>query len=81
MTDRESVAGDALLEGGAASCANLTPLIRTRLRELESGQVLEVVSAESTAQLDIESWCRLSGNPLVDMRAGDGATHFYIRKK
>ena len=35
---------DAVLDAPGSSCANLTPLIRARIRDLESGQVLEVRS-------------------------------------
>ena len=72
---------DATLDGGEASCALLTPLIRGRMREMESGQVLEVVTAEPTAETDIAAWSRLTGNPLLQVVERDGARHFYLRKK
>ncbi len=71
----------AVLDGGEANCATLTPLIRARLREMSSGDVLEVVSNEPTAERDIDSWSRLTGNTLMGKRAVGGAMHFYIRKK
>jgi TusA-related sulfurtransferase len=54
-------------ENSGSTCALLTPAIKTRLRELESGQVLEVRVNDSTAREDIASWCGLSGNELLAM--------------
>ena len=77
----EPIQADALLHGEDASCANLTPLIRGRLRQLESGQVLEVVTDEPTAEIDITAWCGLTGHALLAVREEAGTRRFTIRKK
>ncbi len=51
----------------ASTCALLTPAIKSKLRELDSGQVLEVRVSDSAAREDIAAWCRLSGNELLAM--------------
>jgi TusA-related sulfurtransferase len=71
----------AVLHGGEASCATLTPLIRARLRELENGQVLEVITAEPTAEADITSWSNLTGNSLLGQHGDGQQRHFFLRKK
>jgi tRNA 2-thiouridine synthesizing protein A len=71
----------AVLEGGEASCATLTPLIKAKLGELASGQVLEIVTSEPTAERDIASWSSLTGNALVGKRSSGSSQHFYVRKK
>jgi tRNA 2-thiouridine synthesizing protein A len=77
----EPTQADALLYGEDASCANLTPLIKARLRQLESGQVLEVVTDEPTAETDITAWCGLTGHALLAVREEAGTRRFTIRKK
>ena len=72
---------DAVLEGGDANCATLTPLVKAAIRELASGQVLEIVSSDPSAEADIASWSRLTGNPLVGARSEGTHQHFYISKK
>lgn len=79
---------DALLEfhtdaaNMSSTCAVLTPAIKSKLRELQSGQVLEVRVDEPSARGDIEAWCRLSGNPLVKVIHGSGPElSFFIQKK
>lgn len=72
---------DAVLDGGDAGCATLTPLVNARLRELQSGQVLELTTSEPSAEADITSWSRLSGNVLLGGHDAGATKHFYIRKK
>ena len=86
-------AADALLVFSApsgaegASCALLTPAIKARLGEIQSGQVLEVRVDDPEAKADIESWSRLSGNELLAVaereHLPDEAENlsFYLRKK
>jgi tRNA 2-thiouridine synthesizing protein A len=71
----------ALLDGGKADCATLAPLVKAKLRDLESGQVLEVISGEPSAEQDIASWSRLTGNPLLGTRTDGAGIHFYVSKK
>ena len=71
----------AVLQGGEANCATLTPLVKAALRELASGQVLEVVTSDPSAEADITSWSRLSGNPLLGARTEGAHRHFFVSKK
>lgn len=87
-SEAENVVHDQLLElytGSSAvdsTCAVLTPMIRAKLREMQTGQILEVRVDDPTAQGDIESWSRLSGNELLKVIADN--THilrFFVKKK
>jgi tRNA 2-thiouridine synthesizing protein A len=72
----------AALESHGSTCALLTPAIKSRLKELESGQVLEVRIDDATAREDIAAWCRVSGNELLAMRDGGyQGLRFFVRKK
>lgn len=65
-----------------ATCAILTPAIKAKLRDLQSGQVLEVRVDDPTAREDIEAWCRLSGNTLLRMEEAEGLElRFFVKKK
>lgn len=81
-------AADALLvvnaqsEAYGSTCAILTPSIKARLRDMASGQVLEVQVDDSSVREDIEAWCRLSGNELLKMDAGGSqGIQFFLKKK
>jgi TusA-related sulfurtransferase len=63
-------------------CATLTPIVASRMRELVTGQVLEVISDDPTARSGLASWSRLTGNPLVAIiEDGPGRTRYYLRRK
>jgi TusA-related sulfurtransferase len=64
------------------ACATLTPMIAARMRQLLTGQVLEVISDDPTARSGLASWSRLTGNPMVAVvEDGPGRTRYYLRRK
>jgi len=83
MTDASSApAADVRMNVVGQACATLTPIIASRMRQLEPGQVLEVVSDDPTARSGLASWSRLTGNPLVAViEDGPGRTRYYLRRK
>jgi TusA-related sulfurtransferase len=65
-----------------STCAVLTPMIRSKLGEMQSGQVLEVRVDDPSARDDIEAWSRLSGNALLKVMDKDGPElRFFVKKK
>jgi TusA-related sulfurtransferase len=65
-----------------AICALLSPAIRAKMKQLDSGQVLEVRVDDPSAREDILSWSRLSGNELLAvMDDQPQIMTFYLRKK
>lgn len=55
-------------DGGDLDCGNgLLLLIRQHIDPLEPGQLLEILSIESSVEEDLPSWCRLTGNDLVNV--------------
>lgn len=73
---------DAVLDAAGEGCATLTALIRSRIKELESGQILDVRTDDPTAHENIQAWCRLTGHTLAAVGTGTAhAKRFLIRKK
>jgi len=69
-------------EKAGPSCSLLTPAINAKLRELASGQVLEIRVDDPSAKEDILSWSRLSGHQVLAMFADEPQRlRFYLRKK
>jgi tRNA 2-thiouridine synthesizing protein A len=81
VTHEKTLEADATVDLGQAGCGDLTPLIRGRLRELQSGQVLEVISEEPAAHEGIPAWSRLTGNELLGTVRESSRSRFFIRKK
>jgi 5-methyltetrahydropteroyltriglutamate--homocysteine methyltransferase len=77
-TDRHAHAPDASFDGGDLDCGNgLLLLIRKHLDPLRRGQLLEILSSESSVEEDLPSWSRLTGNELVS-RVRRGRTRSYL---
>jgi TusA-related sulfurtransferase len=83
MTDHGAIPqAEAILDAPGVACATLTPLIKAKIRELDSGRVLEVRSDDPAARLGVPAWSRLTGNELLETVEEDTQrTRFYIRKK
>lgn len=55
-------------DGGDLDCGNgLLLLIRRHIDPMESGQLLEIRSTESSVIEDLPAWCRLTGNDLLSV--------------
>lgn len=83
MTDASSLpVPDVRMDLVGQDCATLTPIIAARMRQLPSGQILEVISDDPTARSGLASWSRLTGNPIVaTAEDGPGRTRYYLRRK
>ncbi len=55
----------AAWDAGDMGCGDLVLELRTRLRALAPGQVLEVTATDPGAREDLPAWCGLTGNRLV----------------
>ncbi|MCJ8007724.1 sulfurtransferase TusA family protein [Lederbergia wuyishanensis] len=58
------------------------PIVRTKkaIGELESGQILEVLTTDKGSKADITAWVGSQGHELVNMTEDDGIFTFYIKK-
>ena len=83
MTDAPSApVPDVRMDLVGQSCSTLTPIIASRMRQLSTGEVLEVISDDPTARSGLASWSRLTGNPIVAVvEDGPGRTRYYLRRK
>jgi TusA-related sulfurtransferase len=71
----------ARLDTTGLSCATLTPTISTRVRGIDFGAVLEIVTDDPEAEEGLRSWTRLTGNELVAAEVGPGSIRrFGIRR-
>lgn len=62
------------------ACVELLLPMAKMVRSLDPGQVLKVVTDDIAAREDLGSWCRMTGNELVDRVKGEGCESFYIRR-
>ena len=83
MTEASSApTADVRMDLVGQDCSTLTPMIAARMRQLQSGQVLEVVSDDPTARSGLASWSRLTGNPVVAIvDDAPGQTRYFLQRK
>ena len=61
---------DAFYDAGDLGCG-YGPItdIAALLRDLESGQTLEIRATDPTVKVDLPAWCRLAGHQLIDQQS------------
>jgi tRNA 2-thiouridine synthesizing protein A len=58
------------------------PIVKTSraMKELQSGQVLKMISTDAGSPPDIEAWSRQTGNELLRSTTEDGRFAFFLKK-
>jgi TusA-related sulfurtransferase len=59
---------DKTLDATGLKCPKPLFEVSSAIRSLEPGQVLEVRADDPAFKLDIEAWCRRTGNELLELR-------------
>jgi len=59
------------------------PIVKTaaKIRELEPGQVLEVVSTDEGIKEDMPAWCRATGHEFLGVEQDGDLYKVYVRKR
>ena len=58
------------------------PIVHTsrKIKELKSGQVLEVLSDDKGIKEDMPAWCKTTGNECLGVQEEKGIFHAYVKK-
>ncbi len=54
--------------------------IAKRIRQLQPGQLVELLATDPNTRKDIPTWCQKTGNKLVRIEEKDKTIKFYIQK-
>lgn len=75
-----SIKADMTLDTSGKCCP--MPMVETNkaIKTLDPGQVLEIVATDPATQTDIPSWCRRTGNELLEQGNDAGVLRYYVRK-
>ncbi|MCM3598591.1 sulfurtransferase TusA family protein [Metabacillus idriensis] len=71
---------DKVLDAKGLACP--MPIVKTKkaMNDLETGQILEVLTTDKGAKNDLTAWAASTGNEMVDMKEEDNVFVFYIKK-
>lgn len=61
-------------------CPEPLMLLHKAVREVESGQVIEVIATDPSTERDIPKFCTFLGHTLLEQQAKDGLFIYQIEK-
>lgn len=72
---------DQELDASGLSCP--MPIIKTKkaMDDLETGQVLKMISTDPGSVPDVKAFAKKTGHELLDHEEDDGTFTFYLKKK
>jgi tRNA 2-thiouridine synthesizing protein A len=82
LETREPVNTDVVtLDARGLKCP--MPIVRTaqKIKEISSGQLLEVLATDPGAVADFAAWGRTTGNEIVEQSTDGGVYRFVIRRR
>jgi len=62
------------------SCPGPLVTLARALRDVERGDLLELLATDPGSRSDVPSWASLTGNALLDATAEDGVFRYVVRK-
>ncbi|MCL6563760.1 MAG: sulfurtransferase TusA family protein [Firmicutes bacterium] len=62
-------------------CGELVMALNRKLRELNPGEILELVAEDPGGREDIPAFCRLRGYTLVAWQPGRSQDRYWIRRE
>ena len=72
---------DTTLDGGSLDCGGgLLLLIRRAIDPLPPGGLLEILSTDTTVEVELPAWSRMTGNELVSWTKSGGQRSFLVSK-
>jgi TusA-related sulfurtransferase len=71
---------DATLDCIGLYCPMPIAHTANKLKELEKGQVLEILADDPGINEDMPAWCKTTGNELLGIEEEKGQYRIYVRK-
>jgi TusA-related sulfurtransferase len=58
------------------------PIVHTarKVKEMQPGQVLEVIADDEGIKQDMPNWAKMTGNEYLGIEEVDGKLHVFVRK-
>ena len=71
---------DYILDLGEKNCSQLIMEVMLAMHHMDNGQTLLVTAHDSSALIDLEAWCRMTGNTLAQSLPCSTGNQFLLRK-
>lgn len=71
---------DETLDTSGLMCPEPVMMLHNKIREVDIGQVVEVIATDPSTQRDIPKFCSFLGHQLLDQKASEKNYTYYIQK-
>lgn len=71
---------DVTLDCKGLSCPMPIVKLAQKMKEIQPGQILELLADDVGAKEDVPAWCNRTGNELVGIEEKEDVLTFYIKK-
>lgn len=71
---------DAILDASGLFCPEPVMLLHNKIREIASGEVLQLLATDPSTQRDVRKFCTFLGHELVAEQERNKQFLYYIRK-
>jgi len=75
-----SIRADYILDLGEKNCSQLVMEVMLAIRHMDKGQTLLVSAYDPSAPIDLEAWCRMTGNTFAQRLPDSSGNQFLIQK-
>jgi len=72
---------DATLDAKGLMCPMPIVQLAKKVKEMKSGQILELLADDVGAKEDVPAWCSRTGHQLVGTEQEGNISRFYIKMK
>lgn len=79
--DIKDIKPDVVLDCVGLACPMPIFKASNKIKELASGQVLEVQSDDDGIEKDMPAWCKLTGNEYIGQVKENGEYRVFVRRK
>jgi tRNA 2-thiouridine synthesizing protein A len=79
--DIKDIKPDVVLDCVGLACP--MPIFKTsnKMKEMQSGQVLEVQSDDEGIEKDMPAWCKMTGNEILGLTKNNGEYRVFVKKR
>ena len=81
MSESESQADIPTLDASGLYCPEPVMMLHSKIREIDDGQLLEVLATDPSTTRDIPKFCHFLDHELVEQQETEGRYRYLIRKK
>ena len=79
MTD-DTIEANVFLDACGLFCPEPVMLLHNKIRDMQSGEVLELTATDPSTTRDVPKFCHFLGHELLASREQDGQFVYYVRK-